>query len=142
MEAIDTSQHCTIHRRDNRPTSNRLTVDAPRKFDDLHQIEPTSRSGLPCELFFPLPETSPQLPLVGRRRKGPRPHPLSRRDSWGSEGGMCLQISTNGLSYRRSTAEYSRGFFRQRAHCRFLPRSRYLRHTFYTRTLEYAVDCT
>ena len=44
-----------------------------------------------------LPDTSPQLPSAGRRRKGPRLPPLSRRDSWRSEGGECLQILVNDL---------------------------------------------
>ena len=55
MEAIDTSQHCPIRRRDDRPSPNRVTVDAARKPDDLHQIEPTPRSDFSCEpLLEPL----------------------------------------------------------------------------------------
>lgn len=39
-----------------------------------------------------LPNTLSQLSSVGRRCKGPRLHPLSRCDSWRSEGGERSQI--------------------------------------------------
>ena len=35
MEAIDTPQHCPFRRHDNRPTPNRIRVDAWRKLNDL-----------------------------------------------------------------------------------------------------------
>ena len=41
------------------------------------------------------PDTSPHLPLVDGHRKGPRLHPLLRRDPWRSEGCESLQTPTN-----------------------------------------------
>ena len=61
VEAIDTSQHRPIYRRDDRPLPNCLAVDAPRKLDGVHQIEPAPRSGLSCEGFFVPPYRLPQL---------------------------------------------------------------------------------
>ena len=40
VEAVDTSQHRPIHRRDNRPTPDCVTVDAQRKLNYVHHIEP------------------------------------------------------------------------------------------------------
>ena len=52
VEAIDTPKHRPIPRCDYRPPQNRVRVDAPRKPDDFHKLEPTARSGLSCELLF------------------------------------------------------------------------------------------
>ena len=50
-----------------------------------------------------LPNTSPQLPLVGRRCKGPPLSPFSRRDPRRSEGGERLRASVDGLIDKEPT---------------------------------------
>ena len=55
VEAIDTSKHCAILRRVDRPTPNRVRVDASWELDGLCQVEPTRRSGPSREPFFVLP---------------------------------------------------------------------------------------